>query len=201
MRREPMKHTILALLVFAAFSVQAQTKWNLDKSHSNVNFSVSHMVFSDVTGLFREFDATIVATKDDLTDAKLEATIKTSSIDTQSEGRDKHLRSDDFLNAEKFPEIKFISTKFEKTGDDTYRITGNLTIRDVTKPVVLDTKFRGTVTDPRGNVKSAFKATTKIDRFEFGTTWNRVIETGGLVAGREIEVTLLMQFAKEKPQG
>lgn len=196
-----MKHTILALLVFAAFSLQAQNKWNLDKSHSNVNFAVSHMVFSEVTGLFREFDATLVASKDDLTDAKIEATIKTASIDTQNERRDNHLRSDDFLNAEKFPEIKFVSTKVEKTGEKLYKITGNLTIRDVTKPVVLDTEFRGTVNDPWGNVKSGFKATTKIDRFEFGTTWNKAIETGGLVAGREIEITLLMQFAKEKPQG
>ncbi len=196
-----MKHTILALLVFAAFSVQAQTKWTLDKSHSNVNFAVGHMVFSEVTGLFREFDATLVASKDDLTDAKIEATIKTASIDTQNERRDNHLRSDDFLNAEKFPEIKFVSTKVEKTGEKSYTITGNLTIRDVTKPVVLDTEFRGTVNDPWGNIKYGFKATTKIDRFEFGTTWNKALEAGGLVAGREIEITLLMQFAKEKQQG
>lgn len=196
-----MKHTILALLVFAAFSVQAQTKWTLDKSHSNVNFAVGHMVFSEVTGLFREFDATLVASKDDLTDAKIEATIKTASIDTQNERRDNHLRSDDFLNAEKFPEIKFVSTKVEKTGEKLYKITGNLTIRDVTKPVVLDTEFRGTVNDPWGNIKYGFKATTKIDRFEFGTTWNKALEAGGLVAGREIEITLLMQFAKEKQQG
>ncbi|MDL1893147.1 polyisoprenoid-binding protein [Sphingobacteriales bacterium CHB3] len=196
-----MKHTILALLVFAAFSVQAQTKWTLDKSHSNVNFAVGHMVFSEVTGLFREFDATLVASKDDLTDAKIEATIKTASIDTQNERRDNHLRSDDFLNAEKFPEIKFVSTKVEKTGEKSYTITGNLTIRDVTKPVVLDTEFRGTVNDPWGNIKYGFKATTKIDRFEFGTTWNKALEAGGLVAGREIEITLLMQFAREKQQG
>lgn len=196
-----MKHTILALLVFAAFSVQAQTKWTLDKSHSNVNFAVGHMVFSEVTGLFREFDATLVASKDDLTDAKIEATIKTASIDTQNERRDNHLRSDDFLNAEKFPEIKFVSTKVEKTGEKSYTITGNLTIRDVTKPVVLDTEFRGTVNDPWGNIKYGFKATTKIDRFEFGTTWNKALEAGGLVAGREIEITLLMQFAKENLQG
>ncbi|MBX2991705.1 MAG: polyisoprenoid-binding protein [Bacteroidetes bacterium] len=196
-----MKHTILALLVFAAFSGQAQTKWKLDKSHSNVNFSVSHMVFSEVTGLFREFDATMVASKEDMTDAKIEATIKTSSIDTQNERRDNHLRADDFLNAEMYPEIKFVSTKVEKAGDRKYKITGNLTVRDITKPVVLDAEFRGTITDPRGNVKSAFKATTKIDRFEFGTKWNNVLDTGGLVAGKEIEVTLLLQFAKEKAQG
>lgn len=196
-----MKQAILALVMFATISTQAQTKWVLDKAHSNVNFAVSHMVFSEVTGLFRDFDATLVAAKDDLTDAKIEATIKTASIDTQNERRDNHLRSDDFLNAEKHPEIKFVSTAIEKAGEGAYKITGNLTIRDVTKPVVLHTEFRGTVTDPWGNVKSGFKATTTIDRFEFGTKWNKVLETGGLVAGREIDVTLLLQFAQEKTQG
>lgn len=196
-----MKHTLLALMMIAFASANAQTKWTLDKSHSNVNFTVSHMVFSEVTGSFTEFDATITNANDDFAGASITATIKTASINTNNERRDNHLRSNDFLNAEKFPEITFKSTKIEKTGNDSYKITGDLTIRDVKKSVVLDTKFRGTVQDPWGNTKSAFKATTTIDRFEFGTTWNKTIETGGLVAGREVEVTLLLQFAKEKKSG
>jgi polyisoprenoid-binding protein YceI len=124
--------------------------------------------------------------------------MKTASINTDNEKRDAHLRSDDFLNAEKFPELKFRSTKVEKTGANTYRISGDLTIRNVTKPVVLDTKFLGTVKDPWGNEKIAFRGTTSIDRFEFGTTWNKTIETGGLVVGKNVDITLTMQFAKAK---
>lgn len=196
-----MKNILFALMIAAVAVGNAQTKWTLDKSHSSVNFTVSHMVFSEVTGLFTDFDATITSTKDDFTDAVIVATIKTASVNTNNERRDNHLRSEDFLNAEKFPELTFKSTKVEKTGTDTYKITGNLTIRDITKPVVLDTKFRGTVQDPWGNTKAAFKATTTINRFEFGTTWNKTIETGGLVAGRDVEITLLLQFTKEKKSG
>ncbi len=191
---------ILAL-VFAGASAQTQTAWNVDKSHSQVLFSVSHMVFSEVTGLFREFDATFVSAKDDFTDARVTATIKTASIDTQNERRDNHLKGDDFLNAEKFPEIKFTSTKFEKTGKDTYKITGDLTVRNVTKPVVLEANYRGMIDDPWGNKRIGFKATTTINRFDFGVSWDKVLETGGLIAGRDVSITLLMQFTRPKQQG
>lgn len=190
--------TLASTVFIVAGTTLAQTTWKLDRSHSNVKFTVAHLVIAEVDGRFKDFDATITHTKDDLSDMRVEATIKTASIDTDNERRDGHLRSDDFLNAEKYPEITFKTTKVEKTGADTYRITGDLTIRDITKPVVLDTKFGGTVKDPRGNTKSAFKATTKIDRFEFGTKWNNAIETGGLVAGRDINVTLLMSFTKQQ---
>ncbi len=186
-----------AILFVATGSVHAGT-WKMDRSHSQVTFSVSHMVISEVTGVFKEFDITFMSEKEDLTDTKVEATIKTGSIDTGSERRDNHVRSDDFLNVEKFPEMKFKSTNVEKTGQDTYKITGDLTIRDIIKSVVLDTKYRGSIKDAMGNTRIAFKATTTIDRFEFGTTWNKAIETGGLVAGKDIQVTLLMEFTKLK---
>lgn len=187
--------------VFAGASVQAQTAWNVDKNHSQVLFSVNHMVFSEVTGSFRDFDATFVSAKDDFTDAKVTATIKTASIDTQNERRDNHLKSNDFLNAEKFPEIKFTSTKVEKTGKDTYRITGDLTIRDVTKPVVLEATYRGMIDDPWGNKRIGFKATTVVNRFDFGVSWDKALETGGLIAGRDVSITLIMQFTRPKQQG
>ena len=189
---------LFAALLLAVGFANAQTTWKTDRAHSQVNFAVSHMVFSEVTGTFKDFDATLTSAKDDFSDAKVDATIKAVSIDTGNEKRDGHLKSNDFLNVEKFPDIKFKSTEIEKTGDDTYKITGDLTSRDITKPVVLDMKYRVTITDPRGNTRSAFKATTTVDRFEFGTTWASKIDTGGLVAGKEVEVVLLFEFVKEK---
>ena len=185
-------------MLFVAIGSAQTGSWKLDKAHSQVTFSVTHMVISEVTGAFREFDITFSSDKEDLTDTKVDAIIKTKSIDTGNERRDNHVRSDEFLNAEKYPEMKFKSNKVEKTGQDTYKITGDLTIRDVTKSVVLETKYKGSIKDPMGNTRIAFKAATTIDRFEFGTTWNKAIETGGLVAGKDIEVTLLMEFTKPK---
>jgi polyisoprenoid-binding protein YceI len=198
-----MKRFLLLLLTFSLTPLTGigQSTWKLDKSHSQVLFTVSHMVFSEVTGAFRDFDATLESTKDDFTDAKISASIKAGSIDTQNERRDNHLKSNDFLNVEKFPELTFRSTKVEKTGNDTYRITGELTIRDVTKPVVLEAVYRGMIDDPWGNKRIGFKATTTINRFDFGVAWNKTLETGGLIAGKEVNVTLLMQFVSPTKQG
>ncbi len=193
--------TILALatvLTLGFTSTSPQTVWKVDQAHSRVDFSVAHLVIAEVTGRFTDFTVTLNQGNDDFTGSELTAVIKTSSINTDNEGRDKHLRSDDFLNAEKYPEITFKSTSFEKTGDGKYRIAGNLTIRDVTKPVVLDAVYKGSVTDPWGNLKSAFKATTTIDRFDYGVKWNTAIDSGGLVAGKDISITLNIELAKQK---
>lgn len=190
---------ILSLLLAAAVvsgSSSAQT-WQLDKAHSQVTFSVAHLVIAEVSGRFTDFEVNYTQAKDDITSATIEAKIKTASIHTDNENRDKHLRSDDFLNAEKFPEMTFKSKSIEKVGDKEYRIHGDLTIRDVTKPVVLNATHAGDVTDPWGNVKRAFKATTKFNRFDYGVKWNTAIETGGLVAGETIYVSLAMQFMKK----
>jgi polyisoprenoid-binding protein YceI len=195
-----MKKNILFTLMFivSTITMNAQTTWKLDAAHSKVSFSVSHMVISEVTGRFNDFDATIVQTKDDLSDSKLTATIKTKSIDTDNEGRDKHLRSADFFDAEKYPEIMFNSKSFEKTGKDTYKITGDLTMHGVTKPVVLDTKFNGTMSDPWGNTKAGFKAEGKVNRKDFGIVWNKTLEAGGLLVGEDIGVTINVEMSKEK---
>jgi polyisoprenoid-binding protein YceI len=194
-----MKGMILGLftIAFGMELAAAQTVWKLDKTHSNVDFTVTHFVISEVRGTFKEFDATFASEKPDLTDMKIEATIKTVSIFTDNEKRDAHLRSNDFLNAEKYPEMKFKSTSVEKTDGDMYEITGDLTIRDVTKPVVLETKYKGTV-EAFGGTRTAFKATTTIDRFEFGTIWDKTIESGGRVVGKDVSITLLLEFVKEK---
>lgn len=194
-----MKRIELAIMLLAVAINGAQAaSWKLDKAHSQVTFIVSHLVISEVTGVFKDFDVTLVSEKAEFTDAKIEATIKAGSIDTGNENRDNHARSNDFLNVEKFPDMKFKSTAVENVGNKTYKITGDLTIRDITKSVVLDTGFKGAVKDPWGNDRIAFKATTTIDRFEFGTTWDKATEVGVLVAGKEVEITLLMEFIKQK---
>jgi polyisoprenoid-binding protein YceI len=196
-----MKRLMFAALALAlaATGASAQTTWNLDNAHSAVKFSVTHMVIAEVPGNFREFTVTFTQKGSaDFTGSALAATIKTASINTDNEGRDKHLRSDDFFSAEKFPTITFTSTSFEKTGTDTYAIKGDLTIRDVTKPAVLTARYTGTVKDPWGNTKIGFKATTSINRFDYGLKWNKAVEAGGLVVGETVDITLLMEFAQAK---
>ncbi len=192
--------TVLSLLFFLALGtgVAPATTWKQDAAHSQVKFSVSHLVVGEVEGGFKDFDVTLKQGKDDFSGSALEATIKTSSINTENDMRDKHLRSDDFLNAEKYPLITFKSTSFEKIGENTYKITGDLTIRDVTKPVVLDAKYAGQITDPRGNRKAGLRATGSFNRFDFGVKWNKTIEAGGLVAGDTINITLLMELQEQK---
>ncbi|MDI6766780.1 MAG: YceI family protein [Bacteroidota bacterium] len=178
--------------------VKAQTIWMVDNAHSMVKFNISHMVIAEVSGRFTDFDVTLTHKKDDFTDGKLNATIKVTSINTDNEGRDKHLRSADFFDAEKYPVITFISKSFEKTGKNTYKISGDLTMHDTIKTVVLDAKFNGTVNDPWGNTKAGFKATTTINRKEFGIVYNKALETGGLLIGEDVEVVINIELTKEK---
>jgi len=177
----------------------AEPVWVSDPAHSQVMFSVSHLVIAEVTGKFKEFDVTLLQTSPtDFTGSTLSATIKTASVDTENEQRDNHLRSDDFFNAEKFPVITFKSRSVDKAGSDTYKISGDLTIRDITRPVVLEAKYAGQVKDPWGNLKLGFKATTSVNRFDFGLKWDKAIETGGLVAGDVVDITLNMELAQRK---
>jgi polyisoprenoid-binding protein YceI len=198
--KTPLKHLVVPLLLaMSTGPLAAQTAiWTLDKAHSQVKFSVSHLVIAEVTGRFTDFDVELQQNDEDFSTANIEATINAASINTDQERRDNELRSDDFLNAEKYPTITFKSTSVEKTGEHTYRVNGDLTIREVTKAVVLDTKFNGTVVDPWGNTKAGYKATTTINRFDYGVRWNNVMADGGLVAGKDVEITLLMEFAKRK---
>jgi polyisoprenoid-binding protein YceI len=173
------------------------TKWVLDKSHSNIRFTVTHMVVSEVEGSFKSFDGTFVAEKPDFSDAKVNFTIDVNSINTDNEGRDKHLKGDDFFNAEKFPQIKFESTAFKPQGGNKYKLEGNLTVRDITKPVTFDVTYGGTIAGGRG-AKAGFKAKTTIDRFEFGLKWNRMTEAGGLAVGKDVEVTVNVELNEAK---
>jgi polyisoprenoid-binding protein YceI len=185
----------LLVMFFATAFVSAQSNWKVDKVHSSVTFTVRHMVISDVTGSFKDFTVDLKSEKDDFSDAEVQSTIKVGSISTDNTMRDNHLKSDDFFNAEKFPEIQFKSTSFEKISDTKYKITGDLTIRDVTKTVTFDATLNGTLKTNRG-LLSAWKATTTINRFDYNLKWNKTIETGGLIVGQDVLITLNLELNK-----
>lgn len=171
--------------------------YKIDPAHSEIHFKVKHLMITTVTGSFSKFDATLTADKEDFTDAAISFEADIDSITTNSEQRDGHLKSDDFFSAEKFPKLTFESTSFEKTGDEDYKLTGNLTIRDVTKPVVLNVSYEGTVNDPWGQVKAGFEITGKINRKDFGLSWNAATETGGILLSEEVKLALNVQMTKQ----
>ena len=170
--------------------------WNIDTVHSGINFSVRHMVVSKVRGRFAKFSGTLALDDGDLGRSSVEVAIDAASIDTGTPQRDAHLKSPDFLDAERFPELRFKSTRVEKVGqagDDRYRVVGNLTIRDVTREVALDVEYGGRAKDPWGNERAGFIAKTSIDRREFGLQWNQVLEAGGVLVGDRIDIDLEVQ--------
>ena len=171
--------------------------WVLDPTHSEVQFKAKHLVISTVTGYFRSFDGKAVTSNEDFTDADIEFTIDAASIDTNQEQRDGHLRSADFFDADQYPQLKFKSTSFKKVSDDEYSLTGDLTIKDITKPITLKVEYGGTATDFYGNLKAGFEVTGKVSRKEFGLLWNGITEAGSIVVGDEIKLALNVQFAKQ----
>lgn len=170
--------------------------WNLDTVHSGINFTVRHMVVSKVRGRFAKFSGSVALDEGDLTRSVVEATIDTSSIDTGTAQRDDHLRSADFFDVERFPEIRFRSTRIEKLGADRYRLTGELTIRDVTRPITLEAEYGGRGKDPWGNERVGFTAKGTLDRKDFGLKWNQVLETGGVLVSDRVEIELEVQAVR-----
>ena len=189
----------IAALAISTLAAQAQTKWDLDKSHTNVRFTVDHLVISEVDGSFKSFDGTLSSkTSSDFSDATINFTVDVASINTDNEKRDEHLKGDDFFNSEKYPKISFKSTSFKKVTDKTYVLEGDLTIRDVTKRVKLPVIYGGTVKDPWGNMKAGFKATGKINRKEYGLKWSAATEAGGAVVGDEVRLQVNVECAQAK---
>ncbi|QSQ19046.1 YceI family protein [Pyxidicoccus parkwayensis] len=176
------------------------TNWNIDTTHSGIHFSVRHMVIAKVRGSFQKFSGVVALDEQDVTNSSVSVTIDTASINTGVEQRDNHLRSADFFEVEKFPAITFQSTKVEKSGGSGLKVTGKLTIRDVTREVVLEAEQLGTGKDPWGNTKAAFEAKTSIDRRDFGLQWNQALETGGVLVGEKIEIALEVQAVKAQAQ-
>ncbi len=186
------------ILLIGFLNSNAQTKWVIDKAHSKVLFSVTHLLISEVTGEFKSFDGDIEAAKDDFSDAKINFSVDISSINTDNEQRDKHLKSDDFFNAEKFPKMTFAGKSMQKLGDNKYKLTGDLTIRDVTKQITLDVVLNGIIKDPWGNTKAGFKVTGDINRFDYNLKWNALMETGGAVVGKIVHLTVNLELQKSK---
>jgi len=189
---------LAAFLLLGASSAVAQTTWKVDKSHSNVKFAVSHMVVSEVEGSFRMFDGSLVASKADLSDAVINFSVDVNSVNTDNERRDVHLKGDDFFNAEKFPKMSFVSKSMKPLGNNKYALTGDLTIRDITKTVTFDVTFGGQVNTQNGGAKAGFKAKATIDRLAFGLKWDKALETGSLVVGKEVAITILVEMDKAK---
>lgn len=192
------KSILAAAFLFATTGVFAQSKWSIDASHSNVKFSVDHLVVSEVEGYFKKFDGTIDAPGADFNNATINFNVEVASINTDNEMRDNHLKGDDFFNAEKFPKMTFKSTSFKKGKGNNYVLEGDLTIRDVTKKMKFDVVYGGTMVDPWGNTKAGFKTTAKISRKAFNLKWNTMTEAGGAVVGDEVTMILKMEFAKAK---
>jgi polyisoprenoid-binding protein YceI len=189
--------TILAVAISTSLMAQSST-WKVDNSHSNVKFTVSHLVISEVDGTFRTYSGSINSSKADFDGATIEFTVDVASVNTDNEMRDNHLKGDDFFNAEKFPKMTFKSTSFKKKNGNNYELEGDLTIRDVTKKVKFDVVYGGTTKDPYGNIKAGFKATGKVNRKEYGLKWSVMTEAGGAVVGDIVDVKLNLQFAQQK---
>ena len=173
------------------------SKWSIDPMHSEVQFKVKHLVISTVSGFFKSFEGSVETDNENFEHANIDFSIDINSIDTTQPARDEHLKSAEFFDAATYPHIKFKSTSFKKIGDDDYALTGNLTIKDVTKPVTLDVEFGGSAADFYGNTKAGFEITGKINRKEFGLTWDGVTEAGAIVVGEDIKLTINAQFAKQ----
>lgn len=192
------KSIFVLFLLFTLLNAQnKETVWVIDKSHSKIGFTVTHLLITEVDGHFKDFDVKVTTNRDDFENAKIEFTAKTASIFTDNERRDEHLRSDDFFNSEKFPEMKFVSKSFKKVGKNKYRLVGDLTIRDVTRQVTLDVTYNGTTKDPWGNTKAGFSVTGQINRFDYGLKWNALTEMGGAVVDKIVKLRINVQLVKQ----
>ncbi|GAC1535441.1 MAG: YceI family protein [Sediminibacterium sp.] len=171
--------------------------YKIDPAHSEVTFKVKHLMITSVTGHFTKFDGTMESDAEDFSDAKITFEADTDSISTNNEQRDGHLKSDDFFAAGQFPKLSFVSDSFKKLGDGEYTLTGDLTIRDVTKKVELAVEYGGTMTDPWGQVKVGFEIGGKINRKDFGLTWSAVTEAGGVMLADDVKLHLAIQLVKQ----
>ncbi len=168
--------------------------WTLDPAHTSIGFTVRHLMAAKVRGTFKAFEGALEIGETP-EDSVVHVTIDAASIDTGIEDRDKHLRSEDFFDVEKYPELSFRSTAIRAT-EEGFEVEGDLTIRDVTRPVTLDVEHAGVVTDPWGNEKAIFSAETKIDREDWGLTWNAALEAGGVLVGKEVKIEIEAQATK-----
>lgn len=175
----------------------ATTKWVIDPLHSEIGFKIKHLMITNVSGKFDQYEAELKTVEDDFATAQIEAKIKTTSINTNNTQRDEHLRNSDFFEVEKYPDILFTSTKVEKMDNENLVLYGNLILKGVSKPVKLNVEYSGTTNDPWGGVRAGFVINGKINRSDFGLSFNAAIETGGLVLGEEVKINAEVQFVKQ----
>lgn len=173
-----------------------ETKWVIDPSHSKVSFKVKHLMISNVIGHFGQFEGTVLTAGDDFSTAAINFSINTASVSTEIADRDAHLKSPDFFDAEKYPKITFAATGMKDLGDEMYELTGDLTVKDITKSVTLTVEFGGVMTDPWGNVKAGFSLSGKINRKDWGLNWNAALEAGGVLVGEEVKITADIELSK-----
>ncbi|MDO9137274.1 MAG: YceI family protein [Lutibacter sp.] len=191
-----MKNLSIVIALLSVALVQAQTTWNIDPSHSSIRFAVDHMVISEVEGIFSTYEGSVIATKADFSDAKINFTVDVNSVNTDNAKRDEHLRSADFFETEKYPKMTFVSTSVVKTGTGKYNLKGKLTLHGVTKEITLAMTYGGTTKDPWGNTKAGLKVTGVINRTDFGLKYNSVLEAGSLMIGEEVTITAKVQLVK-----
>jgi polyisoprenoid-binding protein YceI len=176
-------------------------KWQIDPSHSTIEFSAKHMMFTTVRGQFKTFESNLSIDSTNPANSRAEGSIDVASINSGEEERDAHLRSEDFFDVEKYPQMTFRSTRIESLGGNRYKVYGQMTIKDVTREVVFDVTDEGQGQDPWGNQRRGISAETKLNRKDFGLTWNVALETGGWLVGDEIKISVELQLvAQEQPE-
>jgi polyisoprenoid-binding protein YceI len=175
-----------------------KTKWLLDPMHSELQFKIKHLMISNVSGAFKNFSAEVETEAEDFSTAKINLAAQMDSISTNNEQRDAHLRNSDFFEVEKYPELKFKSTKVEEVDNDTFVLHGELTIKEITKPVKLNVEFNGATKDPWGGERAGFVISGKINRTDWGVNFNSVLETGGLMLGEEVKINSEIELVKQE---
>jgi polyisoprenoid-binding protein YceI len=175
----------------------ANTKWMVDPTHSEIGFKIKHLMISNVSGKFDQFEAEVQTEDENFETAQIEARIKTASINTSNQNRDEHLRNSDFFEVEQHPEILFTSTRIEKLDNENFVLKGNLTLKGITKPVQWNVEYSGVTKDPWGGQRAGFLITGKINRNEFGLSFNAALETGGVVLGEEVKINGEVQLVKQ----
>lgn len=175
-----------------------KTQWTLDPAHSEIGFKVRHMMITNVSGSFGEFNVTAETEGNDFTTAQIHFSANLNTISTGSDDRDNHLKSGDFFDTSRYPELQFTSTQITKKDDGNFQLVGDLTVRDVTRPVKLDVEFGGIGKDPWGNEKAGFTITGKINRSDFNLNWNATLETGGVLVSEEVKLHAEIQLVKSE---
>ena len=176
---------------------QSNTTWSLDPTHSEIGFKIKHLMITNVSGNFNKFDVSVETNGDDFTTARITAKIDVDSINTNNSQRDEHLRNADFFETDKYPEILFRSTRIQKIDEENYHLIGDLTIKETTKPVKLALEYGGVTKDPYGNFKAGFSITGRVNRHEFGVSFNPILETGNVALGEEIKINGEIQLVKQ----